>query len=354
MGETFLRSKTPVLILFVIIYALLSLYVMQRFSVVSDMGQSPDARAGFGKMVAGDAWRPFVYRALVPSMIRLVVEVTPADVQAAVNAKLQYSLFAGLLKRINLSYAQAVMAVILYLCLCGYSAVLYKMGTFFFPQSWAMALFMPAVGLLMIPAFTFHGLYIYDFAVLFLTAVCYYCLATQQWGWYFFWFPFACFNKETAIFIPVFFVLWYLPRLDTRHFILYWTLQCAIYIFVKIALSIHFMNNPGVFLEMHNSLSLSSLLGRYDFSRLGLYCTVVFLLTYRWTEKPLFARYILWIYPMMVVAYTIYGFPGEYRVFFDLFPLLTVLVTHTLIEGTGIAKAQVFNRPEYAHAPAVD
>jgi len=354
MDNAFIRSRTPVLVLFILIYAILSLYVMQRFSAVSNMGQSPDYRATLGRMVYGTAARPFVYRALVPSLIRMVVDATPDDVRITANANLQYSAFARMLGRIGMTYTQAVMAVILYLCLCGYIVVLYKMGAFFFPQSWAMALFMPVIGLVMIPAFTFNGLYIYDFAVLFLTSACYYCMARQQWRRYLFWFVLACLNKETAIFILIFFALWCLPRLDSWRFIFYWAIQCVIYIFIKIALSIDFMYNPGVFLENHGSLDISSLLGGYNFMRLGLYFMTLFLLTYHWQEKPLFARYILWIYPMMVVAYTLYGIPGEYRVFFDLFPLLTVLITHTLIEGTGIAKAAMFNRSEYVHAPSVD
>ena len=56
----------------------------------------------------------------------------------------------------------------------------------------------------------------------------------------------------------------------------------------------------------------------------------------------------------MYATYFWYGFPGEYRVFFDLFPLLTLLITNTLIEGTGISKAAIFNRQhdvDFTHAP---
>jgi hypothetical protein len=343
------KSRTPVLILFIVIYAMLSINAMQRFSWHSAMGNNPDARAAFNNMITGTAWKPFVYRVLVPWTVRVIVDATPQAIQNHAAAGLHNSTFAYLLGRTDLSYPRAVLGVVLYSCLCGYIILLYKMGEFFFPGRWAMALFMPAIGLLMIPAFSWHEM-IYDFAILFLTAGCYYYMARQQWVQYFIFFALACLNKETTILVLVFFMIWHARRLDHRTFLFYVVIQSFIYLAIRLAIIKAFIFNPGTMLEHHGNLSIAAFIGDYGAGRLVYYFTLLFVLTYRWSEKPLFARYVFWIFPMMLAAYTVYGYPGELRVFYDLFPLFTILVTHTLVEGTGISSAAIFNRPEYHHA----
>lgn len=362
MFKDFFDSRAPVLLLFVLLYALFSLHTMQRFLLSSNFGDT-NSRVTLSAMVNGYAHRPFVYRALVPKMIDLVVKSTPTDTRTAINTTLQQNFYANLLGarpalRATLAengilYMRAVMASIIYLCLWGYIFLLYKLGALFFPKQWAMALFMPIVGLVMITAFADRGLFIYDFPVLFLCAACYYCLARQRWGWYFFWFILACFNKETTIFLFAFYTFWYFSRLDAKPFITYWTLQWIIFVVIRLFIVITFMNNPGFFLEDHMNWQISALFAGYNFKELSIYFVIIFLLTYHWRTKPLFARYVLTIFPLAYISYFVYGVPGEYRVFYDLFPLLTVLICDTLVRGTGVAKSAIFHRPAYAHARVV-
>lgn len=359
MLHKFICSRAPILILFIIAYGLLSAYVMTRFTVASSMGDSY-WRAQLGDMVAGKAMKPYVYRALVPTVAGLIVAATPSSVRGAVNDQLADLRGVDVVKGImnarpaiknafanNVLYVRFIVMSLVYGCLIGYIILLYKMGDYFYPQSWAMALASPVVGLIMIPGFTYPTMYIYDFAVLFLSAACFYTMALQRWRGYLFCFFLATLNKETSFFIFVFFTLWYLPRLDTPRYIRLWSAQAAIFLAIKTALWINFIGNAGVFLESYQDWQIGLALEGYNYRFLMVIFMMYFLLVFRWQEKPLFARYVLWLMPMMYLAYIMYGFPNEFRVFFDLFPLLVILVTHTLVEGTGIAKSPVFHRSPF-------
>jgi hypothetical protein len=67
-----------------------------------------------------------------------------------------------------------------------------------------------------------------------------------------------------------------------------------------------------------------------------------FLMTYRWQEKPAFLKTGLWLLPLVYMAYVMHGNPGEYRVFFDVLPLIILLATHTLTQAAGFARLPFF------------
>jgi hypothetical protein len=350
-----IRLRTVIFLLFIGIYVMLAAHMLARFAYVSGFGDSWRGATLEG-MVQGTAERPYVYRILVPQIIGGIVRLTPALLQDAVNQKLAVWLedeavrgllakprMQGLYERPDLLYMRLVAGLVLMLLAAGYAVALYRLGSCLFPQQWALALFTPVIGLLIPPALMQPTVYLYDMAVLALSAACYCALATHRWRWYYFFFILACVNKETSLFMLLFYTLWFFPRLDTRRFIAHWAAQLALFVAIRGAIYRHFADNPGEFLKSdYRDWHINTLLAGYDAMALIIGLAAVFLLTFRWNEKPAFARYGLLILAMMGSAFFLFGRPGEYRVFFDVVPLLAVLAAHTLIAATGISSARLF------------
>lgn len=350
------RPKTQLILLFTLIYIILSAYVVARFAIVSNFGDSWRGTR-LSDMVQGTAERPYVYRVLVPWMIGAADRLMPEFVQEAAGDALmslktspvitpfitdKYNL-RMVFEQPELMHLRVAMLLVVTLLLAGYIVALYKLGRALFPGEWAMALFMPVLGLLLPPALAYPTMYTYDFAVLFLSTCCYYCLAAGKWRWYYVWFILACINKETSVFLLLFYSLWYFPRMETKRFITHWACQFILFVAIRGAIYHAYADNPGEFLKSdYFNWQLITLLTGYDYADVIVYCAAALLLTCGWQQKPLFARYGLSIFALMLGAFIIFGRPEEYRVFYDILPLLIVLATHTLVSYTGLARAALF------------
>ena len=53
---------------------------------------------------------------------------------------------------------------------------------------------------------------------------------------------------------------------------------------------------------------------------------------YRWHAKPEFLRCGLWLFVPFTVLYLVGGFPGEYRVFYEVLPILVLITTASMVE----------------------
>jgi len=344
-----------ILIFFISLYVLLSAYVMLIFIASPDFGDR-DGRITVSGMVHGTSYRPYVYRMVVPKLTELVVALTPAELESSMNDELKQNAVIGFIVGINpmavahifalpdLLYTRFVAVLIMSGFIAGYVVVLYRLAAFLFPKQWAASLFAPIMGLVMVPACTYPALQIYDPAVLFFTTICYYYLAKQKWRHYLFWFFIATLNKETSVFITCFYCLYFFTRLPRKEFIRYLVIQILIYGYTKVGINFYYMGNPGTTLEDHFMRQVSGLLlSRYLLQDVVFVFISCYILMSRWQEKPVFARYGLYIAPIIYISYLWYGTWGEYRVFFDIFPLLALLITDTLVVGTGIAACPIFN-----------
>lgn len=70
-----------------IIIALISLYVLIAFVKLPPI--NGDEQSMFSDMVYGTAWKPFVYRTLLPTSVRIISEAIPESVQIALTEKIE-------------------------------------------------------------------------------------------------------------------------------------------------------------------------------------------------------------------------------------------------------------------------
>ncbi len=349
---------------FACVYVMCTAYAISYFFQNSSLGdQYPRTR--FDAMVDGYAAKPFIYRQLVPLLIRSVDVITPPAFRDDVNEGMERFRFRQDLFWIQrympwlnptfplkvTHYKRLVGSIFIIGFWIGYMAGLYYLAKELFPSQPAIALFAPIFGTLAFTSFGYQWQYIYDIPCLCLSTACFYFIYKQRFRMYLLIFLMASLNKETAIFSLVFFTVWHWNRLETKKFAILWALQCAIYLSVKISVSIYFMNNSGFFLEQNMPIVLArDVLGESNLYKMAVFAVMWLMFTYQWQEKPEFLKRTLVVLPLLYLAYFLYGYPHEYRVFFDMHGPLILLLTHTLIAGTGIGSVTLFQstitRPE--------
>ena len=353
------RQRFTMYAIFALVYIMSALYAMSYFFQNSALGDDYSWATRFEAMVDGTARKPFVYRQLVPVLTNAVVDVTPPAFRTSAAQWVEHIKTDNRYKNLRRytpwlqktfparerHYKRMVASVIIFGFLLGYMALLFVLARALFPADAAIAFFAPVVGVLAFCSFGYQWQYIYDIPLLCLSAACFYLIYKERFRGYLLVFLLACLNKETAIFSLIFFTIWHVHRLPARHFAVLWALQCAIYMSVKLIVSINFIKNGGYFLEDNIHLILAKdILAESNVQKIVITLSLWFLLAFGWQDKPAFLKQALWLLPMVYAAYFLYGFPHEYRVFFDIHPPLVLLATHTLIVGTGIAQSPVFSK----------
>ncbi len=357
-----LPHKKP--IIFITIYAVLSVFVMGHFLSSSLLGDRY-YRTDYEAMYSGNAWKPFVYRILIPKLTKTIVDSTPIRWQKYANNGVKKWMtdpdtlqvrrtlpWLGTIYNKKNAYPRLVTTAIIYAALWGYIFMIHQLAASLVPASHAFRWIAPIFAMVAISSFSRPWQYIYDIPVLFLASSCYYFLFTRKLKAYLFCFFLACLNRETAIFIFLFFTIWSYKRFSTSTFVTLWVLQCVFYASIKIILTFTYLQNPGWFLENNFFRVLNQdIFAKANFYRIMAVAMIFYLMTARWTEKPAFLKNGLWVLPVIYLAYMVHGNPGEYRVFFDLLPLLILLATHTLTEVTELSRAPFF-QPETRKGPS--
>jgi hypothetical protein len=351
-------------IVFISIYVLLSIYAMLHFMEVSYLGDRY-FKTVFDGMYLGTTVKPFVYRQLVPSLTRAIVWLTPQTVIDGVNTWVSVIQYNYEMTKLPVAltfitrafpyagehYQRVVTSCIIYGCLWGYIWALRRLAAELFPGNAAITYMAPVFGVLAISSFSFPFQYIYDIAVLFLSTACYYCLAARKWKTYFVFFFLACVNKETAIFIFLFSTIWFFRKMEWKMYVNFWVVQYLIYTIVRIFLLYEYIDNGGEYLRNHLFRVLpGDLMSISKYDRILTLSFIFIMLSYKWPDKPDFLKCGLWLMPPMYLAYLLFGMPGEYRVFFDILPLLVMLGVHTLVAASGIDRASLFNQPASARS----
>ncbi len=342
---------------FVAAYLVLSVFVMGRYLIASNLGDTWRG-ATIEQMVSGTAERPYVYRRLVPEMTALIKYIMPAEWQRGLGETaaqlaqgsdvaqafaISKRMFKQALENTDTFFSRSVAAVVAYGFLWLFIVSSYQLGARLYPDSYAMRLCLPVIGLLMIPALLVPTAFVYDLPALGLASACFWALALKRWGWFFVWFILACLNKETAIFTSIFFGLYFYSRMERREFFMLLALQLTVFALIRGVIYIQFMENSGIFLNTAYMAQQTALwMNGYGYKTLATLFFIAFLLTFRWQEKPEFARPGIVLLALMYGAYFLFGRPDEYRVFLDVMPLLAVLITHTLVESSGLSRSALF------------
>ena len=293
-------------------------------------------RAMFKDMVYGKAYKPFVYRTLLPGTVRLITSALPADIRTSIS---QSDLNIPNWEQEFLT-EYLVASILMCASLVGFGlAIRYLFnGIFHAPARFVDLVSLAAIACL--PFFFKYYSYIYDFPTLFLFTLGLGLMVRCKWPQFLILFLIACLNKETAILLTLMFAIYFWGRRDLVNRMLFTRLlfcQLGIFLLIRMGIVWNFRNNPGSSLEFHLfDHNFMLLLQPYSLSALFVVLGLTLLIFYKWSEKPLFLKRGLWMLVPLVAAALFFGYIDELRDYYEVYPILLLLIAHSVGNIVGL------------------
>jgi len=302
--------------------------VLVLFVQVSSLGENP--RAALSALIDGTASRPFVYRRLVPASARLLLAVTPAGLEASLGEALRASQpWGALLSHMHLGERDYVKGVYcLGLMLASLVAQAYAFRALFAASygRGRRADLAAIWGVLCAVPFFEYG-YIYDFTTLLLSTLSWLCLVQRSWRWFAVVYLVGCLNKETVILVSLAFAITQYGRVPRSAYWGWLGFQLGAFALVRWALVHAYSANPGLDFEWHAHDHWIALSWAWPALTSAAWIANLARLVGRdWARKPVVLRGILGaVLPPMVVLFVLFGYPYEWRVFYEILPVVVLL-----------------------------
>jgi hypothetical protein len=273
----------------------------------------------------GDAYRPFAYRQLIPTLIRGIEAIAPSSLAQSLDRwGLQIEALTGVTTGINNQYPGAIfwLALLQAVSLAGYVWVGSRLYCEIFPNTKLQPYVAPLLLLLLDPFLGQKLGHVYDFSVLFFMSSLILAMFEERHGLYFCLFALACLNKETAVLACFAYSVVFWGRLSFKNWVLAVAGQIMIFAAIYAFLRFLFKDNVGSGMEIWILQFFPYWLDHpvrfVAFAALGIS------LFYRWGDKPLFLRQTaIMILPhlgLMVLG----AKPGELRNTYEILPLLSI------------------------------
>ncbi len=304
-------------------------------------------RAQYIDLVNARSDKPYVYRMLVPWLIRSTSQLIPNSFEERINQLPEKNpVLKPILRALTWEKAYLHLYLIgigiIYLFLVGFMLALRRLFTTLFAAPVRFERWLPVFAL----AFLFPWVnvtYIYDFASLFFfTAGLVLCLRAN-WTGYLLVFALGCLNKETTILLTLQFMVYFGFQTRLKRS-LFWRLlvaQLVIFALSRIGLALYFSKMGGGMAEFHLFDHNLPLLYRWITqpppSAYLLSLLLLLLFFYRWNEQPLFLRDGIWILAVLVVLTLLLGWLNEWRDYLEAFPFVYLIFAHNLARFNHLA-----------------
>ncbi len=285
---------------------------------------------GFAKTLEGTAFRPGVYRLLVPALARAGANVVPSrmvdffrNLPPGTGIKQAFDQLSN-----GTYFGEAISALLLiYLSVAGFIFVekrfVKELG-----YSLKEQLVLPiALAILILPFSVFFA-YVYDLPEVFLFAICALFLYQRRWPAYLVFLAISLLNKETSAFLILIFAIYYFPRLPRREFITLFAAQAGIFVALRALIMYLYRDNPGVsiFWSLQYHIDQYTKYPSTLLVTLILFGVMAFLMLKDWQRKPVFLRYASLIFPLTLVLFFVAGMPMEFRIFLDSLPIFGIML----------------------------
>jgi len=307
-------------------------------------------KAMFPDMVYGKAYKPFVYRTLLPSTTRLISHIVPAEIKNTIvdQVKDNKTLLAPLRKDLDFIFEYLICLILMYFCLVGFAFILQKLIKQFYDFPDKTIFLLTLIGISLLPFFFRYSTYIYDPGTLLIFSSAILMIAQRKIHFYYLLLILASINKETAILLPLVFFIKEVKTMDKKQLLYHMFLQCFIYFAIKIVISFIFINNPGTFVEFHlvdHNLKLFSpgSLIRRGFRKKILYfytfsAIFYYLISKGWHKKDDFLKQglLYTLGPLLIMA-LFFGYIDEFRGYYEAYPFMFLLALPTIKEKLNLS-----------------
>ncbi|MBE0683503.1 MAG: hypothetical protein IH589_16465 [Anaerolineales bacterium] len=283
--------------------------------------------AGIGRQVDGTAYRPYVYRQLVPLTIRIVSQFIPEEKMVSLDRMGAQTNIGATIQLLENDFALNIFsALINFMSLIGFAYVYRALlraqlsgPSLYFNITVACALY----GL----TYTNHeGVYSYDYPLLFLYTTAIYLMSRQVWWAYYFVFILATINKETTILLTAVYALTFWRKHNSRHFTLHLLSQFITFAIITSSIRFYFSENPGSGVEIHFLRNIRLLMNPPDVYDFPLLMMMLFVLIVKdWYAKPsLFKNTFLMVVPLVCLGFA-FGWVDELRDYYEVYPAVIAL-----------------------------
>ena len=320
-----------------LILSLLAFFLVITFIV--EPGINSYERALFEDMIYGKAHKPFVYRQLIPLLVRGTVAILPEGTDHALNSLVEavpgvQAKFDDSGLEIELYAEYFSCCFFLWAALVAFGLSLGYLLRAFYRTSIAVNRSTVIVSMSIIPAFYDKANYIYDFPTLALFTLGLAFLAQRKLVWFLLIFMVGCVNKETIVLLTLICVLVCAQhlQLSKQRYYLWFALQIGIFAIIKTALHFIFKDNPGGMTEFHLMEYNLGIFGQIPLETVIAFGVVALLIFHDWQEKPLFLRKALWIGVPLFVLVLFFGYLDEQRDFYELYPVVIGLIFPTALK----------------------
>ena len=307
-------------------------------------GEGIDAyyRSRLVDMVHGTAYRPYVYRILVPGAARLGTASLPLPIKQTLTRA--FDAWTWRPAGWQPAYAAEYVLVVLIMgaSLIGFATAVRALSRALFVAGHRVGSVAALTGLACVPVF--FGPFsrqIYDFTTLWMFALGLLLMVRSRWTAYAVVFPLACLNKETSILLTLVFLVHFARHrqgLSSSGFGGLLAYQLLIFVLLRASVTYAFRNNPGGQVEMHlfdhNQLVLlhPGLMSK----RLPLLVGMTLVGVWGWRHKPLFLRHaLLALAPVLLVMGVTVGQVDEIRAYYELYPVVILLVADSVCRAMG-------------------
>ena len=288
-----------------------------------------DKNDKFKEMINGTCNKPFVSRCLVPIIIKNTSYLIPGTIKKNINDWGVKNVIYLTMDKNNIDFTDLITAIIIwYASIMGFAFILMKFILLFYSAEERFLYLFSLIAIAGLPIFFKYYSYLYDFPQLFLFTLGLFLLVKQKWSFYLILLAISTVNKETSILLIFIYFIFYKNRLLKSVFLKLFAYQIVIYLLIKIVLTITFINNPGTFAEFHLIRNLK--MEPYSISQFVSFIIIALAIMYDWGNKPSFLKTSSLILIPLIILTFIFGYFDEYRDYYEIYPILFVLITHTV------------------------
>jgi hypothetical protein len=301
------------------------------FLFLIDPGMNRFFAAKVAAMVHGTALKPYVFRALIPAIARVLVASTPQawdeKLHAAARGPLAWFFWAAGFEPENATEC-LVACVLGYASLLAFLFVMRRALATFYDMPQMVGRLAPIAAVLILPAFFGYASFVYDTTTLLFAALGLVLIAEQRWRLYVLVFALAVFNKETAVLLLVPFVA-SRGRLTRGLFASLLGGQLAIVAVSRIVLRRAFERNGGEYLISQWSRNVE-ILHHPPIVKLAVCAIIGFAVASGFRTKPALLRHSLTMLVPLVITCALWGYFDELRAYYDAYPTIVLLATPTV------------------------
>ena len=341
------RPTVVRVIVLLLLYSTVASFAVSEFIRYPGLANMKPGLGGedfFGDMVYGRAPQPFVTRVLVPWLIRAAVAVTPPAARAQIEESVRSSLTDNgqpvWLYQYPFEFTFAKNTLLLFAV--GFAFALWWLARLTLDVSAPGLDVIPVIALFVLPGFYGYGGMLYDLPALSLFTLGLVLIAARRFWLYAVVFAVCVLNKETGLLLTL---VWAVSeahkrKLKPKQLVIGIGLQVGFWLVVRGLLLWSFRNNPGepIALHLFRNAQVLAVPGNWFLFRpvtgwliLPSGFNVLYVLgfiasLFALKRAPYFLKDAYWVVLPVFVLTWLFGNVDEMRVYYELLPILTLVL----------------------------